>query len=103
MRKTKNMIKPVIIEKKPKEKYISPIREYTISYDAVIKVSQNGLQPTIPHSIKVNNKNFIGQSQEQIVEKLNKIIKNAIMEKCSFVKEVISIDNIKFDNNLIEE
>jgi hypothetical protein len=94
---------PVVIERKPKEKYVSPIKEYTISYDAIIRVSQNGLQPIIPHNIKANKKNFIGQSQEQVLEKLNKIIKEAIIEKCSFIKEVISIDNIKFDNNLIEE
>lgn len=94
---------PVVIERKPKEKYVSPIKEYTVSYDAIIKVSQNGLQPIIPHNIKANKKNFIGQSQEQVLEKLNKIIKEAIIEKCSFIKEVISIDNIKFDNNLIEE
>jgi hypothetical protein len=94
---------PVVIERKPKEKYVSPIKEYTISYDAIIRVSQNGLQPIIPHNIKANKKNFIGQSQEQVLEKLNKIIKNTIMEKCSFVKEIISIDNIKFDNNLIKE
>lgn len=94
---------PIVIERKPKEKYVSPIKEYTVSYDATIKVSQNGLQPIIPHNIKANKKNFIGQSQEQVLEKLNKIIKEAIIEKCSFIKEVISIDNIKFDNNLIEE
>ena len=94
---------PVVIERKPKEKYVSPIKEYTISYDAIIRVSQNGLQPIIPHNIKANKKNFIGQSQEQVLEKLNKIIKNTIMEKCYFVKEIISIDNIKFDNNLIKE
>jgi hypothetical protein len=94
---------PVVIERKPKEKYVSPIKEYTISYDAIIRVSQNGLQPIIPHNIKANKKNFIGQSREQVLEKLNKVIKEAIIEKCSFIKEVISIDNIKFDNNLIEE
>lgn len=99
----KKVTPPIIIEKKPKEKYISPIKEYTVSYDAVIKVSQNGLQPTIPHNVKANKKNFEGQSQEQILERLNKLIKDSIMEKCSFVKEVISIDNIKFDKSLIEK
>ncbi len=103
MSRKKIVVPPVVIEKKPKTKYISPIKDYTVFYEAIIKIKQSGLQPTIPHSIRTNKKNFVGQSQEQVIEKLNKIIKDAIMEKCSFVKEVISIDNIKFDNNLIEE
>lgn len=103
MPKKKIIVPPVVVEKKPKVKYVSPIKDYTISYEATIKIIQNGLQPTIPHNIRADKKNFIQKSSEEILAKLNKLIEQAILDKCSFCTKVISIDNIKFDQNLIKE
>lgn len=103
MPKKKIIVPPVVVEKKPKVKYVSPIKDYTISYEATIKIIQNGLQSTIPHNIRADKKNFIQKSSEEILANLNKLIEQAILDKCSFCTKVISIDNIKFDQNLIKE
>lgn len=101
----KKMVVPptVVIEKKPKVKYVSPIKDYTVSYEATIKIKQSGLQPAVPHSIRANKKDFIGKNTEEVLAKISKYISQAIADKCSFCTEVISIDNIKFDQNLIKE
>ena len=38
MPRSKIQVPKVLIEKKPKVKYISPIKDYSVSYDAVIKI-----------------------------------------------------------------
>jgi len=103
MPRKKIIVPPVLIEKKPKIKYVSPIKDYTVSYEATIKVKQSGLQPTIPHSIRANKKDFSKREMNEVVTKLSNCIAQAILDKCSFCTEVISIDNIKFDQNLIKE
>lgn len=70
-----------VVESKPKVKYVSPIKDYSVSYDAVIKIRQTSLQPIIPA----------------------KIISETIKSSCSFCTEVVSVDNIKFDQTLIKE
>lgn len=42
-----------VIESKPKVKYVSPIKDYSVSYDAVIKVKQTSLQPVIPAKLEL--------------------------------------------------
>lgn len=103
MPRKKIIVPPIIVEKKPKVKYISPIKDYTVSYEATIKITQNGLQPTIPYNIRADKKNFIQKGSEEVLAILNKRIEQAILDKCSFCTKVISIDNIKFDQNLIKE
>lgn len=103
MPRKKIIVPPVVVERKPKVKYISPIKDYTVSYEATIKITQNGLQSTIPHNIRADKKNFIQKSTEEVLTKLNKLIEQAILDNCSFCTKVISIDNIKFDQNLIKE
>lgn len=103
MPRKKIIVPPIVVEKKPKIKYVSPIKDYTVSYEATIKIVQNGLQSTIPHNIKADKKNFIQKNSEEVLAKLNKLIEQAILDKCSFCTKVIAIDNIKFDQNLIKE
>ena len=91
------------IESKPKVKYVSPIKDYSVSYDAVIKVRQTSLQPTIPAKIKADKRNFVGKLPEEVLNQLSKIISEAIKSSCSFCTEVVSVDNIKFDQTLIKE
>ena len=55
-----------MIESKPKVKYVSPIKDYSVSYDAVIKVRQTSLQPIIPAKIRTDKRNFIGKICEKI-------------------------------------
>lgn len=92
-----------VVENKPKIKYVSPIKDYSVSYDAVIKIRQTSLQPTIPAKIRADKRNFIGKLPEEVLNQLSKIISDAIKSSCSFCTEVVSIDNIKFDQTLIKE
>ncbi len=43
MPKKRIVVPPVVIEKKPKVKYISKSKEYAINFDATIKIHQGGL------------------------------------------------------------
>lgn len=103
MPKSKIQVPKVLMEKKPKVKYISPIKDYSVSYDAVIKIKQTSLQPTIPAKIRADKRNFIGKLPEEVLNQLSKIISEAIKTSCSFCTEVVSVDNIKFDQTLIKE
>lgn len=103
MPKSKIQVPKVLMEKKPKVKYISPIKDYSVSYDAVIKIKQTSLQPTIPAKIRADKRNFIGKLPEEVLNQLSKIISEAIKSSCSFCTEVVSVDNIKFDQTLIKE
>ena len=42
-----------VVESKPKVKYVSPIKDYSVSYDAVIKIRQTSLQPIIPAKLRL--------------------------------------------------
>ena len=103
MPRSKVQIPKVLIEKKPKVKYVSPIKDYSVSYDAVIKVRQTSLQPVIPAKIRTDKRNFVGKLPEEVSKQLAKLISEAIKFSCSFCSEVISVDNIKFDQTLIKE
>lgn len=103
MPKSRIQIPKVLMEKKPKVKYVSPIKNYSVSYDAVIKIKQTSLQPTIPAKIRADKRNFIGKLPEEVLNQLSKIISEAIKTSCSFCTEVVSVDNIKFDQTLIKE
>ena len=103
MPKSKIQVPKVLIEKKPKVKYVSPIKDYSVSYDAVIKIRQTSLQPTIPAKIRADKRKFIGKLHEEVIDQLTKIISEAIKTSCSFCTEVVSVDNIKFDQTLIKE
>ena len=92
-----------VIESKPKVKYVSPIKDYSVSYDAVIKVRQTSLQPTIPAKIRADKRKFIGKLPEEVSKQLADLISEAIKSSCSFCTEVVSVDNIKFDQTLIKE
>ena len=51
-----------VVESKPKVKYVSPIKDYSVSYDAVIKIRQTSLQPVIPAKIRTDKRKFIGKT-----------------------------------------
>lgn len=103
MPRSKIQAPKVLIEKKPKVKYVSPIKDYSVSYDAVIKIKQTSLQPVIPAKIRTDKRKFIGKLPEEVSEQLAKLISEAIKSSCSFCTEVVSVDNIKFDQTLIKE
>lgn len=103
MPRGKIQVPKVLIEKKPKVKYVSPIKDYSVSYDAVIKIKQTSLQPVIPAKIRTDKRKFIGKLPEEVSEQLAKLISETIKSSCSFCTEVVSVDNIKFDQTLIKE
>ena len=103
MPKSRIQVPKVLIEKKPKVKYVSPIKDYSVSYDAVIKIRQTSLQPTIPAKIRADKRKFIGKLPEEVSKQLENLISEAIKLSCSFCTEVVSVDNIKFDQTLIKE
>lgn len=103
MPKSKIQVPKVVTERKPKTKYVSPLKDYTVSYDAVIKIRQTSLQPVIPAKIRTDKRNFVGKLTEEVLNQLSKIISEAIKSSCSFCTEVVSVDNIKFDQTLIKE
>ena len=103
MPRSKIQVSKVLIEKKPKIKYVSPIEDYSVSYDAVIKIRQTSLQPIIPTKIRADKRKFIGKLPEEVSKQLENLISEAIKSSCSFCTEVVSVDNIKFDQTLIKE
>ena len=103
MPKSKIQVPKVVTEKKPKTKYVSPLKDYTVSYDAVIKIKQTSLQPIIPSKVRADKRKFVGKLPEEVSKQLAKLISEAIKFSCSFCSEVISVDNIKFDQTLIKE
>ena len=103
MPRSKIQVPKVLIEKKPKIKYVSPIKDYSVSYDAVIKIRQTSLQPIIPAKIRADKRKFIGKLPEEVSKQLENLISEAIKSSCSFCTEVVSVDNIKFDQTLIKE
>lgn len=103
MPRGKIQVPKVLIEKKPKVKYVSPIKDYSVSYDAIIKIKQTSLQPVIPAKIRTDKRKFIGKLPEEVSEQLAKLISETIKSSCSFCTEVVSVDNIKFDQTLIKE
>ena len=92
-----------VVESKPKVKYVSPIKDYSVSYDAVIKIKQTSLQPIIPAKIRADKRNFVGKLPKEVLNQLSKIISEAIKSSCSFCTEVVSVDNIKLDQSIIKE
>ena len=103
MPRSKIQVPKVLIEKKPKVKYVSPIKDYSVSYDAVIKIRQTSLQPTIPAKIRADKRKFMRKLPEEVYKQLADLISEAIKSSCSFCTEVVSVDNIKFDQTLIKE
>lgn len=103
MSRSRIQVPKVLIEKKPKVKYVSPIKDYSVSYDAVIKIRQTSLQPTIPAKIRADKRKFIGKLPEEVSKQLASLISEAIKSSCSFCVDVVSVDNIKFDQTLIKE
>lgn len=103
MSRSRIQVPKVLIEKKPKVKYVSPIKDYSVSYDAVIKIRQTSLQPTIPAKIRTDKRKFIGKLPEEVSKQLASLISEAIKSSCSFCVDVVSVDNIKFDQTLIKE
>ena len=85
MPRKKSVVPPVVIEKKPKVKYVSKLKEYAINFDATIKIHQGGFESALPWCIKVKE-----------------AIRLAILDKCPWVSEIISLDNIKFSQELID-
>ena len=100
MPKKKVIVSP-IIEKKPKVKYVSKLKEYAINFDATIKIHQGGFEPTLPWCIKVDKSKYANLTKEQVISKVKEAIRLAILDKCPWVSEIISLDNIKFSQELI--
>lgn len=101
MPRKKIVVPQVVIEKKPKVKYVSKLKEYTINFDATIKVHQGGFESTLPWCIKVDKSKYANLTKEQVEEKVKEAIRLAISDKCPWVSEVISLDNVKFSQELI--
>lgn len=89
------------VEKKPKVRYVSKLKEYTINFDATIKVHQGGFEPTLPWCIKVDKSKYANLTKEQVEEQVKEAIRLAISDKCPWVSEIISLDNVKFSQELI--
>lgn len=100
MPKKKVIVSP-IIEKKPKVKYVSKLKEYAINFDATIKIHQGGFESALPWCIKVDKSKYANLTKEQIIEKVKEAIRLAISDKCPWVSEIISVDNVKFSQELI--
>nr|DAG88720.1 MAG TPA: hypothetical protein [Crassvirales sp.] len=100
MPKKKVIVSP-IIEKKPKVKYVSKLKEYAINFDATIKIHQGGFESALPWCIKVDKSKYANLTKEQITEKVKEAIRLAISDKCPWVSEIISLDNVKFSQELI--
>lgn len=101
MPKKKIVVPPVVVEKKPKVKYVSKLKEYSINFDATIKIHQGGFEPTLPWRIKVDKSKYANLTKEQVISKVKEAIRLAILDKCPWVSEIISLDNIKFSQELI--
>ena len=99
--KKKAVVPSVVIEKKPKVKYVSKLKEYAINFDATIKIHQGGFESALPWCIKVDKSKYANLTKEQIVTKVKEAIRLAILDKCPWVSEIISLDNIKFSQELI--
>lgn len=100
MPKKKVIVSP-IIEKKPKVKYVSKLKEYAINFDATIKIHQGGFESALPWCIKVDKSKYANLTNEQITEKVKEAIRLAISDRCPWVSEIISLDNVKFSQELI--
>ena len=100
MPKKKVIVSP-IIEKKPKVKYVSKLKEYAINFDATIKIHQGGFESALPWCIKVDKSKYANLTKEQIIEKVKEAIRLAILDKCPWVSEIILLDNVKFPQELI--
>lgn len=90
-------------DKKSKVKYISPIKEYAITFDATINIKQTGLEGCLPYSIKADKKKYNGLTKEEKLDLVKKAIKQALLDKCSWITSIISLDNIKVSQSLINE
>ena len=101
MPKKKIVVPPVVIEKKPKVKYVSKLKEYSINFDATIKIHQGGFESALPWCIKVDKSKYANLTKEQIISKVKEAIRLAILDKCPWVSEIISLDNVKFSQELI--
>ena len=101
LHKKKVVVQQVIIEKKPKVKYVSKLKEYAINFDATIKIHQGGFESALPWCIKADKSKYANLTKEQIISKVKEAIRLAILDKCPWVSETISLDNIKFSQELI--
>lgn len=101
MVKKKTVVPQVVIEKKPKVKYVSKLKEYAVNFDATIKVHQGGFESILPWCIKEDKNKFANLSKEQVEAKVLEAIKSAFFSKCPWVSEIVSIDNIKYPQELI--
>lgn len=99
----KKIVVPPIIEKKPKVKFVSKLKEYSVTFDATIKVHQGGFESALPWCIKVDKTKYANLTKEQVIEKVKEAIRLAISDKCPWVSEIISLDNVKFSQELISD
>lgn len=97
----KKIVVPTIIEKKPKVKFVSKLKEYSVTFDANIKVCQGGFESALPWCIKVDKTKYANLTKEQVESKVKEAIRLAILDKCPWVSEIISLDNIKFSQELL--
>ena len=99
--KKKAVVPSVVIEKKPKVKYVSKLKEYAINFDATIKIHQGGFESALPWCIKVDKSKYANLTREQVLEKVKEAIRLAILDKCPWVSDIISLDNINLSQDLI--
>lgn len=89
--------------KKSKVKYVSPIKEYAITFDATINIKQTGLEGCLPYFIKADKNKYDGLTKEEKFDLVKKAIKQALLDKCSWITSVVSLDNVKISQSLINE
>lgn len=100
MSKKKILVSP-IIERKPKVKFVSKLKDYSVTFNAILKIEQKGFESALPWCIKADKNKYANLTKEQIEEKVKEAIRLAISDKCPWVSEIISVDNVKFSQELI--
>lgn len=101
MVKKKINVPKIVEERKPKTKYVSPLEDYAITFDATVKIKQNGLEGCLPYFIKEDKSKYQNLSKEEVVSKVKEAIKKAILLKCPWVSEVVDLSNVRFSQRLI--
>ena len=88
-------------DKNPQNIFIALLKEYAVNFDDTIKIHQGGFESALPWCIKVDKSKYANLTEEQVLEKVKEAIRLAILDKCPWVSEIISLDNIKFSQELI--
>jgi hypothetical protein len=84
-----------------KTKYVSKLQNYSVTFDAIIKVHQEGFESSLPWCIKTDKSKYANLTKTEVEVKVNEAIKQAILDKCPWVSEIVEVDNVKFSQELV--